>query len=74
MQNARVPIERCLLVLYYRLWYLWKAERIRNISISKDLKKSKKRKRKKSLTVWVATRGYDGCNRFLSGTDLLHAH
>ena len=51
--QTRVPLES------------WKnKESFLYLTIWKKLKK----KKKKSLTFWVAARGYDGCNRFLSGT------
>ena len=67
MHNFCVPIELWLLAWYYRPGYLWKAKIIRNLCISNNLKKLKKKK-KKLLTFWVAVRGYVGCNSFYSGT------
>ena len=64
MQNGRLSIEWWLLSWSYRPGYLWKAERISNISIYNNLKKSRKKK-KQWLTSWVAERGYDSCNKFL---------
>ena len=50
--------------------YLWKAERIRNLSIVKNLKKAFSLFIFKSLKNRVAAIGPRGCNRFYSGTGL----
>ena len=71
MQNARVTIEQWLLAWSYIPGYLWKSERISNLSIFNNMKKSFK---KKSLTYWVDERGYDGCNRFLTGRHSICFH
>ena len=48
--------------------YLWKVERIRNISIRKNLKKAFSLFNFKSLKTRVAEIGPRGCNKFYSGT------
>ena len=48
--------------------YLWKAERIRNLSIVKNLGKKFSLFILKSLKTRVAAIGPRGCNRFYSGT------
>ena len=50
--------------------YLWKAERIRNLSIVKNLKKSFFFIYLKSLKNRVAAIGPRGCNRFYSGNGI----
>ena len=48
--------------------YLWKAERIRNLSIVKNLKKAFSLFIFKSPKTRVAAIGPRGCNRFYSGS------
>ena len=52
--------------------YLWKAERIRNLSIVKNLKKVFSLFIFKSLKTRVAAIGPRGCNRFYSGTNIIN--